>query len=312
MARKRPYVMFFTGDWMKDPCLSLCSPSTRGIWIDALCCMHELGNGELRGSLDQLSRALRCSISELETALGELETTGAATIKVENCNEDEKRLLCNRNENITEVARNRNAIITLINRRMCREAKLRANNALRQKHFRSNANVTQLSRECHANVTSASSYSYSVSLKEKEEKNKEEKEKTPGAVAPPPRGNPTQKRFAKPTLAELAEYMNERGWKEPDHMAQKFFDHYESCGWKVGKKGPMKDWRAAVRTWENNSDGVDMVNRKVMVSETYEGQCCVCGASCTGRIVAGVRDECFCAECEATLPPSIKRNGSLL
>ena len=31
--------------------------------------------------------------------------------------------------------------------------------------------------------------------------------------------------------------------------AQRFIDYYTSNGWKVGRN-PMKDWKAAVRTWE--------------------------------------------------------------
>ena len=31
--------------------------------------------------------------------------------------------------------------------------------------------------------------------------------------------------------------------------AQKFFNHFESNGWKVGGKSPMKDWKAAARNW---------------------------------------------------------------
>ena len=31
-------------------------------------------------------------------------------------------------------------------------------------------------------------------------------------------------------------------------------DYYESVGWMVGKK-KMKDWQAAVRTWEKNNYG---------------------------------------------------------
>ena len=58
-----------------------------------------------------------------------------------------------------------------------------------------------------------------------------------------------QKRFTKPTLAEVQAYCAERGnVVDP----QKFVDYYESNGWRVGKN-PMKDWRAAVRTWERNS-----------------------------------------------------------
>ena len=54
--------------------------------------------------------------------------------------------------------------------------------------------------------------------------------------------------FAKPTLEEVSAYCIERkNAVDP----QSFLDHYESNGWRVGKN-PMKDWRAAVRTWEKN------------------------------------------------------------
>lgn len=32
---------------------------------------------------------------------------------------------------------------------------------------------------------------------------------------------------------------------------EQFYDYQISVGWKVGKK-PMKDWQAAIRTWERN------------------------------------------------------------
>lgn len=53
-------------------------------------------------------------------------------------------------------------------------------------------------------------------------------------------------RFRRPTLEEVTDYCEERGnGVDP----QRFISYYESVGWKVGKT-PMKDWRAAVRTWE--------------------------------------------------------------
>jgi hypothetical protein len=59
------------------------------------------------------------------------------------------------------------------------------------------------------------------------------------------------KRFVKPTLDEVANYIQERkSFKIVD--AARFYDYYSSNGWKVGKN-PMKDWKAAVRTWEKNS-----------------------------------------------------------
>lgn len=56
----------------------------------------------------------------------------------------------------------------------------------------------------------------------------------------------SSKRFKKPTVQEVAEYCTERGNKV---NAQNFVDFYESKGWKVGGS-PMKDWKAAIRTWE--------------------------------------------------------------
>lgn len=62
---------------------------------------------------------------------------------------------------------------------------------------------------------------------------------------------PAQKtsRFSKPTVQEIAEYCSER---KNTIDAERFFDYYESKGWKVGSS-PMKDWKAAVRNWENRT-----------------------------------------------------------
>ena len=54
------------------------------------------------------------------------------------------------------------------------------------------------------------------------------------------------KRFVPPSLDEVRDYCRERG-KGVDPVA--FMDFYTSNGWKVGRN-PMKDWKAAVRTWE--------------------------------------------------------------
>ena len=58
--------------------------------------------------------------------------------------------------------------------------------------------------------------------------------------------NKGKAKFQKPSLEEIRLYCQERNNSvEPE----KFFDFYESKGWVVGKS-PMKDWKAAVRTWE--------------------------------------------------------------
>lgn len=56
----------------------------------------------------------------------------------------------------------------------------------------------------------------------------------------------SSKRFKKPTLEELEAYINEKGYH---FSASNFINYYDSVGWKIGKS-PMKDWKAACRTWE--------------------------------------------------------------
>ena len=62
-------------------------------------------------------------------------------------------------------------------------------------------------------------------------------------------GNKKASRFSKTTIYDIQDYCNER---KNNVDAQKFYDYYESVGWKVGKN-PMKDWKACVRTWERNT-----------------------------------------------------------
>lgn len=74
--------------------------------------------------------------------------------------------------------------------------------------------------------------------------------------------NINNKRFVKPTIEEIIDYVNERHSSVDANM---FFDFYESNGWKVGKN-PMKDWKASLRTWERNRSD----NRKEDVLPTYD------------------------------------------
>lgn len=60
--------------------------------------------------------------------------------------------------------------------------------------------------------------------------------------------SPKRKTFTKPTIDEIQDYCIERN---NNINANQFYDYYESNGWKVGKNS-MKDWKAAVRTWERS------------------------------------------------------------
>lgn len=73
--------------------------------------------------------------------------------------------------------------------------------------------------------------------------------KREGADKPAPLPTKT-KRFVKPTLDDVRAYCQER---QNNVDPESFIDFYASKGWKVGNQ-PMKDWKAAVRTWERRDN----------------------------------------------------------
>lgn len=58
-----------------------------------------------------------------------------------------------------------------------------------------------------------------------------------------------KEKFKIPTMAEVQDYCNER---KNGISAYSFVNFYQSKGWRVGNQ-PMKDWKAAVHTWEQKN-----------------------------------------------------------
>ena len=63
-------------------------------------------------------------------------------------------------------------------------------------------------------------------------------------------------RFAPPLLADVVLYIKTEKYSVD---AARFIDFYESKGWMIGKN-KMKDWKAAVRTWERKNKPEVAVN----------------------------------------------------
>ncbi|MEA4894098.1 MAG: hypothetical protein VB064_02420 [Oscillospiraceae bacterium] len=78
---------------------------------------------------------------------------------------------------------------------------------------------------------------------EKNDKNEKNNKDNIGAKA---------NRFAPPTLEEVTAYCKERS---NGIDGQHFIDFYTAKNWMIGKN-KMKDWKAAVRTWERKECGV--------------------------------------------------------
>ncbi len=121
-------------------------------------------------------------------------------------------------------------------REKCREGGIKSGKSRRNKEnideglLKGSSTKDLTKGEVNTNISSSSSSSSSISsLKNKSTKNL----------------------FILPTLEEVSNYCHER---QSSVDPQKWMDHYISNGWMVGKN-KMKDWKAAVRTWEGNAIG---------------------------------------------------------
>lgn len=113
----------------------------------------------------------------------------------------------------------------IISRRMVKDERTRKSGADRQMRFR-NGHVTPMSRQCHAPVTVQ---------KPEARGQKPERERT----------------LVRPTRSDWLAYATEIKWNQRD--AESAFDHYESNGWKVGGRAPVKDWKACARNCQRRN-----------------------------------------------------------
>lgn len=83
--------------------------------------------------------------------------------------------------------------------------------------------------------------------------------------------NNKKKVFVIPTLEEVTVYCTERNNSVSPYQ---FIDFYTAKGWKIGKES-MKDWKACVRTWENNDKSNS--NGRNKASSTADATTCEYG-----------------------------------
>ena len=83
-------------------------------------------------------------------------------------------------------------------------------------------------------------------LRNVEEKRGEEKRGEYNPPTPLKKGGGRKAVFSRPTQDEVFDYGKEIRLPKP--QAEAFMDYHDSKGWKVGSQ-PMKDWKAAMRTW---------------------------------------------------------------
>ena len=103
--------------------------------------------------------------------------------------------------------------------------------------------------------------------KEKEKEKEKAKEKEKENISPPK--SPSRGTFTPPTMDDVRAYCKERNrGVDPD----RWYNYYTANGWMVGKN-KMKDWKAAVRTWEqkgvNQNGGAGNDSKPPICASTY-------------------------------------------
>ena len=127
--QKRPALMFYSGDWLKERSLRMCSLAARGAWIDLLMLMHTDETDRITGTMLDFSRALGCSYDEANNAICELIAKGVCDVDGDPPAPGES-VTCH-----ADVTK-RHSDITLISRRFLKERKSRDASRERQRRHR--------------------------------------------------------------------------------------------------------------------------------------------------------------------------------
>ncbi|MDI6755325.1 MAG: hypothetical protein QME78_13140 [Thermodesulfobacteriota bacterium] len=214
---KNPAFQFYPGDWDRD--LKEHSLEIRGAWI-TICCALWWGEerGKLKKPLTNWARVLGVGDKKSLSIITYLNKAGIADI---NSNNEGIEISC---------------------RRMLRDEKIRE---IRKK-------VGSLGGNPAFEKGKPNPYY----LDNQKDKQKDNQKITPSVLL----SSSSKNRLSfntkyvsreKPTLEQITAYCQERkNTVDPE----KWMNHYESNGWMIGKN-PMKDWKAAVRTWEKNQGG---------------------------------------------------------
>ena len=77
-------------------------------------------------------------------------------------------------------------------------------------------------------------------------------------------------KFIAPRIELVQEYFKEKN--KPDIEAQKFFNYFESNGWKIGGRSPMKNWKAAANNWMLNSNKFNPIQNQPKPDNLHTNQ----------------------------------------
>lgn len=113
---KLPWRKWYPSDWICEQEIAKASLKARGLWAEALNCMMYSDTHTLVGTPDEMSRLLRCSVSDFDAALEDLIRTNVGQVEC------------------------RNGVVRFTSRRLRRESGKRDYDRNRQSDYRKNKN----------------------------------------------------------------------------------------------------------------------------------------------------------------------------
>lgn len=113
-------------------------------------------------------------------------------------------------------------------RKLARDEQRREKTRIRVQKHRAKLSVTQCNAPLRTGNDFPSASAYTSSSVQKEEKSTEKRRKIP------------------PSIADAVEYGKALGMTSEE--VESWYDHFQSNGWKIAGKAPMKDWEASLRT----------------------------------------------------------------
>lgn len=176
-----------------------------------------LSAGECVISRDKIASATGLSEQEVRTSLNRLKSTSEITIK----------------------STNKYSVVTITNYASYQDAEDLINQQTNQQH---NQQITNKQPANQEKEKKNQEKNKEINKNEKNERNIESNTD----VLPKKNKTSSNSCFIKPTIEQIQEYCRDRG---NNVDPERFLAYYESNGWRVGRN-PMKDWKAAVRTWE--------------------------------------------------------------
>lgn len=233
----QPYLPLYVDDWMNNSKLKLCSPGAHGLMISIMCLMHK---SETYGIILLKQKFKQTDKQEFNFA------SQIAKLSSFDLLEIEKLFYELLDENVLKIEGD-----NLICKRMVKDANISKKRALSGK---TGGKTTQKSIKnfALANVEANTGIENETVNEDEIDIDKKEKAKI--------------SKFQIPTIDEIQQYCDER---KNTVNATKFLNFYQAKGWMVGKN-KMKDWKACVRTWEENRQEKEIEKEKPAVGRMTE------------------------------------------